>query len=84
MKKILILSFLLTLSATAFAWEGEDEDGNSVTIEKGNLVRSGETITINHDGEDKEVTVDSVNGTGSGATLDITDENGDSFEVDMD
>jgi len=41
-------------------------------------------MTINHDGEDKEVTVDSIRGSGHGASLEVTDDSGESIEVDMD
>jgi hypothetical protein len=36
------------LPQAALAWDGTDADGNSVEIESGNLVRSGEDIEIYH------------------------------------
>jgi Family of unknown function (DUF5334) len=36
------------LPVTAHAWDGTDEDGNSVEIESGNLVRPGNDIEVYH------------------------------------
>lgn len=39
--------FLFLISAPAFAWDGYDyEAGNYVEIDKGNLVREGETVEV--------------------------------------
>ena len=84
MKVSCVFCFLI-LSVNTLAWDGEDTDGNTVTISKGNLVRTGETITIEHDGEEKEVTVESIRSRGHGASLEMTDEaTGETIEADMD
>lgn len=65
--KIIVFSliiFLVLPIGLAIAWDGFDyEKGSYIEIEKGNLVREGETIEIYDysDGTYKEVEVESVN-----------------------
>lgn len=82
------LSFLLLASPLyATAWEGtETESGNDVEIEKGNLVRTGETIEYfdNNDGEYKSVTIDDINRYGDTVEIEATDDDtGESVTLEM-
>lgn len=59
-----------------FAWDGYDnEKGASIEIEKGNLVRTGETIEIYDYGEGsyKNVDVESISRTGNTVELEVYD-----------
>ena len=82
----LFLSTVIILGAVnAIAWGGADSDGNTVAISKGNLVRTGRTITIERDGEEMQVTVESIRKAGHGAVLELTDEEtGETIEAEMD
>ena len=75
MKKILLLTLLLS-SSTIFAWDGYDyEKGTYVEIDKGNLVRAGKDIEI-YDystGQYKDVEVQSIRGSGSSTEVEIYD-----------
>ena len=66
MKKTLILLILTIMTILpTFSWDGYDVDnGHSIEIEKGNLVRRGKDIEVyDYDtGEYKEYEVESVNG----------------------
>jgi hypothetical protein len=72
-----IISYLilcLGLSSQVFAWTGYDYDSSSyVEVEKGNLVREGEDIEIYDygNGEYKDVYVQSIESTGTGAGLEV-------------
>jgi hypothetical protein len=87
--------FFTTLVLIAFsflqstkAWDGYDYDkGTYVEIEKGNLVREGETIEIYdyEDGGYKDVEVESVDRYGSTVEVEVTDpETGETRTLDMD
>jgi len=71
----------------AIAWEGYDyEKGNNIEIEKGNKVRTGETIEI-YDyaaGEYKDVEVNSINRHGRSVDIEVTDsETGETRTFEM-
>ena len=59
MKNILIL-ILLSFSSFSLAWDGTDDEGNSIEINSGNLVRSGSDIEVEVNGETKTYEVESV------------------------
>lgn len=46
MRRSLALVLLALSGEPALSWEGTDQSGNSVVIEGGNLVRSGEDIEV--------------------------------------
>lgn len=83
----LILTITL-VSGPAFSWEGiELESGNSVEIEKGTLVRTGETIDYFDwdEGEYKTVTIDDISRDGDTVSIEATDdETGESLSLEMD
>ena len=84
----LILCFLvLCLPSLSLAWEGYDwESGSYVEIEDGNLVREGEEIEIYdwETGEYKDVEVESVTTSGSGAEVEVYDwDSGEYRTLDM-
>jgi len=83
MNKYLLLLLAITVSAPVLAWEGEDEDGNSVVIEKGNLVRSGREIEYERDGETVTATVNSIRSMGYYVEIEVTDEDGDEHTLEM-
>ena len=72
----------------ALAWDGYDyENGSFVEIEKGNLVRPGETIEMyDYDaGEYRDVEVESINRFGGSVEVEVYDpESGDTRTLDMD
>jgi pyruvate/2-oxoglutarate/acetoin dehydrogenase E1 component len=87
MKLLLSIAAFACLSSPALAWDGYDwESGSHVEIGKGNLVREGKDIEI-YDygkGEYRDVTVEDVRGTGSGAEVEVYDhETGDYRTLDM-
>jgi len=70
------LMLVLSSPPIAFAWDGVDgESGGAVEIERGNLVRSGETIEIyDHEaGEYRDVDVESVERTGNTVEIEVYD-----------
>ena len=77
MRTAFAFAFILGLSAfPAAAWDGTDtETGGAVEIEKGNLVRTGQDIEIydSESGEYRDVTVESMQSTGSGVEIEIYD-----------
>jgi hypothetical protein len=89
--KLSIVTFgaLLTtlLAPCSFAWEGvETESGNDVEIEKGNLVRFGESIEYydHSEGEYKSVTVNDINRYGNIIEIEVTDdETGEALTLEM-
>ncbi len=81
-KRFLLLLVMATPSL-ALAWEGEDEDGNSVVIETGNLVRRGREIEYERDGETVTATVDSIRSAGHYVEVEVTDEDGDEHTLEM-
>lgn len=83
------LAIAAALIATpCLAWDGYDYDaGAHIEIDKGNLVRSGETIEIfDYDsGEYRDVDVESVESNGDGATVEVYDPTSNeyrTFEMD--
>ena len=71
----------------ALAWDGTDTTtGNDVTIEEGNLVRSGEAISVFDwgAGQYRDVDVDSVRRYGGTVEVEGTDsETGDPVDLEM-
>ena len=62
--------------SSLFAWDGYDtETGESVSIEKGNLVRSGREIEIydEAEGEYRTVTVEDINDIGGSVEIETYD-----------
>lgn len=84
MNKIILLSLLI--STQAFAWEGYDDSGNGIEIEKGNLVRKGKEIEYYDygSGDYKQGEVQSIRNRGSRTELEILDnETGEYKTFDM-
>lgn len=80
-----LLIFAVTLvPATAFSWSGTDQDGNSVGIGRGELVRPYRDIEIEVDGETRNFSVDSVRRYGNRVEIEGTDDSGNSMTLDMD
>ena len=84
----LVLVMLFFATSNANAWEGYDyEKGAYVEIEKGNLVREGETIEIYdyNDGEYKDVDVENIENHESSVEVEVYDpETGDTRMLEMD
>lgn len=83
-------SLMLTIafaSAPALSWEGvELESGNSIEIEEGNLVRTGETIDYFDWDEDeyRTVTIDDISRYGDTVEIEATDdETGETVTLEM-
>lgn len=78
MKRFALVVAVLALfvASPVFAWDGTDENGNSVTIDEGNLVRVGETITYHNDadGNDHDATIDAINADGGEVDIEVTDD----------
>ena len=79
---------LVATAGVADAWDGTDtETGEAVEIGEGNLVRSGQDIEVYDYGDGKyhNVTVESIDGNGSGAEVEVYDqETGESRTLEMD
>jgi hypothetical protein len=79
---------LVVLPTAVFAWDGVDEQtGGAVEIEKGNLVRSGETIEIydSNAGEYRDVEVQDVQRYGGSVEVEVYDsETGETRTLEMD
>lgn len=78
MKRIAMVAAVLALffAGPALAWDGTDENGNSVTIDGGNLVRVGMSITYHNDadGNDHEATIDAIYESGGYVEIELTDD----------
>ena len=88
-KPLLIIALLICfVPVTANAWDGYDFDkGSYIEIDQGNLVRPGQDIEIYdyETGDYKEVEVQSVTGSGSGAEVEVYDyDTGEYRTFDMD
>lgn len=85
---VISVALLLLLSTGALAWSGYDSDkGNFVDIDKGNLVRRGETIEIfdGDDGRFKDVEVESIRRFGNTVEVEVYDpEKGENRTFEMD
>ena len=71
----LAAGLLLTIGSAA-AWDGVDaESGDSVEIERGNLVREGRDIEVYDygSGEYRDVTVEDINRSGSSIEIEVYD-----------
>ncbi len=89
MKQLFKFSFLflaLALLSKSNAWVGQDTTlGESAEIQSGNLVRDGETIEVDIDGETKSIDVWSVERSGSRVEIQGTDtETGEEHTLEMD
>ena len=82
-----ICFFLVSTAAPSFAWDGTDnETGNSVEVEKGQLVRTGNGIEYydSSTGEYHSGTVESINRYGSTVEVEVTrDDNGETHTLEM-
>jgi len=69
-------ALLVAVAVPALAWDGTDENGNSVEIDSGNLVRTGSDIEYYNyaDGSYHEATVDSIYRAGSEVVIEVTDD----------
>jgi len=79
-------ALLLGVAVPALAWDGTDENGNSVEIDSGNLVRTGDDIEYYNyaDGNYHDATVDGIYRAGSEVVIDVTDDDtGYSHELTM-
>lgn len=78
----------LVFCTPANAWDGTDTNtGASVEIDRGQLVRSGETIEVydSNEGAYKTYDIDSISRTGGTVEIEATDTNsGDSTTLEMD
>ena len=78
MNRVALVTMLAALlfASPVFAWDGTDENGNSVTIEDGNLVRVGQSITYHNDadGNDHEATIDAINTSAGEVESELTDD----------
>ena len=88
LKKCIVICIVLAMNS-AFAWSGTDsETGNSIDVEEGNTVRSGNTIDYYYDyneGEYHSFEVDSVRSSSFGTEIDGYDsETGEYKTLDMD
>jgi hypothetical protein len=80
MKNILLI-ILISLSTYSLAWDGTDNEGNSIEIGSGNLVRAGKEIEVEVNGESKTYEVESV----SSGEVEVYDyESGEYKTFDMD
>lgn len=85
MKYLLILSLLFI--PNAYAWDGYDDNGHSIEIEQGNLVREGEDIEVYDydDGEYKDITVESITSYGDSVEIEAYDnDSGEYVTYEMD
>lgn len=88
MLKLFIASSLVLLAAPCSAWDGYDWDkGNFVEIDKGNLVRRGETIEVFDygEGEFKDMEVLGIERTPGGVEVEVYDPEADetrTFEME--
>ncbi len=81
---ILIWMSYIDSSFISFAWDGYDyEKGDYIEIEKGNLVREGETIEIYdyNDGEYKDVEVESIEKSGDSVEIEVYDYDTDEYRT---
>lgn len=91
MEKFSLAAFaiaMLMVPGAAKSWDGQDQDtGESVTIDAGELVRSGNSIDIydSSDGSYHNVDVNDITRTGGGVELDIYDnDTGEDRTLEMD
>ena len=86
--KFLLPLFLAAALCDAWAWVGYDYgSGSYIEIDKGNLVRPGRDIEIYDYGTGtyKDVTVESINGSGYGTEVEVYDYDTNEYRTfDMD
>lgn len=86
--RLILLSLMISFSFPAWCWDGYDwEQGSSVEIEKGNLVRKGRDIEIyDYDsGEYRNVEVQNIKRRGNNVDVEVYDyESGEYRELEMD
>ena len=83
----LIMFFCLLMMPNANAWDGYDDNGHSIEIESGNLVRANEDIEVydHDDGEYKNVTVESISSYGGTVEIEAYDyDSGEYVTYEMD
>jgi hypothetical protein len=74
--KIFIFSVIVFATMSAFAWEGYDyQEGDSIEIEEGNLVREGEEVEFYdyNSGEYRTGDVESIDRLGSSVEVEVYD-----------
>ena len=71
---ISVLFYILAMGSV-FAWDGYNDQGESVEIDSGNLVRPGNEIELyNYDtGEYSDVEVESINSYGTSVEIEVYD-----------
>ena len=87
MRNLFLLTILSLIAFPCFAWDGVDtETGGGVTIEKGNLVRTGRDIEVydQDTGDYKTMDVQDINDTASGVEVEVYDtESGEYKTLEM-
>jgi hypothetical protein len=86
-KALIAVFALLATCSLAVAWDGTNTNtGSSVEIDRGQLVRSGETIEVYDSSEgSKTYDVDSINRSGGTVEIEATDTaTGESTTLEMD
>lgn len=87
-RKVALAAVLACVAMPAVAWDGTiQETGDSVEIERGNLVRSGEDIEVFDYGKGtyRNLTVESIQRYGSSVEIEVYDNNtGEVMTLDMD
>lgn len=76
LRLLIVVSTILILSGQAYGWDGtENETGNSVEIEKGNLVREGLDIELYDSGTGtyRDMTVERIERSGGGVEIEMYD-----------
>lgn len=84
MKTLLAIVICALSASPALAWSGTDQNGNSVEIGRGELVRPNRDIEVEIDGESRNLSVDSIRRYGNRVEIEGTDDNGNSVTLDMD
>lgn len=82
--KVALVVVGLMAASPALAWSGTDQNGNSVEIGRGELVRPNRDIEVEIDGETQNLSVDSIRRFGGRVEIEGTDDNGNSVTLDMD
>lgn len=87
MKKMILICSLFLLPGPVIAWDGYDYgEGSVVEIEKGNLVRPGESIEVYDysDGSYHDVEVESIERSGGSVEVEVYDhDTGEYRTLDM-
>ena len=83
-KHALLAVMLMSVNAPgAFAWSGTDQDGRSVEIGRGELVRPGLDIEAEIDGQSRQLSIDTMQRSGGSVEIEATDQDGNSVTLEM-